>query len=169
MALFRETADVSVRPAVEGDDVAITAIQVEAWRTAHTDVLRDDVLDSLDTDRMRAQWSTAITAPPGPGFAVLVALAGPQIVGFAAVGPGQLVALEVSPGHQRSGHGSRLLSAAVDRLRQDGAEQLTAWVLDGDDARAQFLSGAGLGPDGTERSLATGVRDVVERRWYAQI
>jgi len=123
MALFSESADVSVRPAVPGDEVAMTAIQIESWRTAHADVLGAAVLD----------------------------------------------ALEVLPSHQRGGHGSRLLSAAVDRLRQDGSAEVVAWILDGDTAREQFLGGAGLGPDQRTRTLATGVRDVVEHRWSATI
>jgi hypothetical protein len=32
MALFTEHADVSVRPAVPGDELAITATQLAAWR-----------------------------------------------------------------------------------------------------------------------------------------
>ncbi|MFD6175769.1 MULTISPECIES: GNAT family N-acetyltransferase [unclassified Isoptericola] len=169
MALFRETADVSVRPAVPGDEDAVTRVQVSAWRRAHETALGDGVVDALDVATMRERWSQAITAPPGPGFAVFVALDGAEVVGFAAVGPGQLVGLEVEPRHQRGGHGSRLLSAAVDRLRADGAEELVTWVLDDDSAREQFLSSAGLGPDGMTRTLATGVRDVVERRWSAAI
>ncbi|WP_166846792.1 GNAT family N-acetyltransferase [Isoptericola sp. BMS4] len=169
MALFRETADVSVRPAVPGDEEAVTRVQVSAWRATHEAALGDGVVDALDTGAMRDRWAQAITAPPGEGFAVLVALAGPEIVGFAAVAPGQVVALEVEPEHQRGGHGSRLLSAAVDRLRSDGAEEVVTWVLDDDTARERFLSAAGLGPDGRERTLATGVRDVVERRWSAAI
>ncbi|MCK9795598.1 GNAT family N-acetyltransferase [Isoptericola sp. 4D.3] len=169
MALFREAADVSVRPAVPGDEDAVTRVQVSAWRATHEVALGDGVVDALDTGTMRERWAQAISAPPGPGFAVFVALDGPEVVGFAAVSPGRLVALEVEPRHQRGGHGSRLLSAAVDRLREDGAEEVTTWVLDDDAARERFLSSAGLGPDGTERTLATGVRDVVERRWSAAI
>lgn len=168
MALFRETADVSVRPAVPGDEDAVTRVQVDAWRATHADAL-GGATDLLDVDVMRTRWRDAITSPPGPGFAVLVALDGPRTVGFAAVGPGQVLALEVSPEARRSGHGSRLLAAAVDRLRQDGAEDLVTWVLDGDVGRERFLASSGLGPDGTERALATGVRDVVERRWSAAI
>jgi ribosomal protein S18 acetylase RimI-like enzyme len=168
MALFRETADVSVRPAVPGDEDAVTRIQVDAWRTTHADTLGGAV-DALDTAVMRRRWADAISSPPGPGFAVLVALDGPRVVGFAAVGPGQVMALEVSPDARQGGHGSRLLAAAVDRLRTDGADEMVTWVLDGDDARERFLSQSGLGPDGTERALATGVRDVVERRWSASI
>lgn len=169
MALFRESADVSVRPAVAGDETPMTAVQVAAWRATHETALGDGVVDALDIGAMRERWAQAITAPPAPGFAVLVALTGPTVVGFAAVGPGQLLALEVDPDHQRGGHGSRLLAAAVDRLRTDGAERVVTWVLDDDSARERFLDAAGLGPDGTERVLATGVREVVERRWSAEI
>ncbi len=169
MALFRETADVSVRPAVPGDEAPMTRVQVTAWRDTHEVALGDGVIDALDTDAMQARWAQAITSPPGPGFAVLVALDGPDVVGFAAVAPGQLLALEVHPDHQRGGHGSRLLAAAVDRLRTDGAEQIVTWIMDDDTARERFFSSAGLGPDGTERILATGVRDVVEHRWSAAV
>lgn len=169
MALFTETADVSVRPAVAGDEVAMTRVQVSAWRTAHAATLGDAVVDLLDEPRMTAQWATAITAPPGPGFAVLVACAGPVVVGFAAVAPGQILALEVEPGSQRQGHGSRLLSAAVDRLRSDRAEEVVTWILDGDAAREQFFAGAGLGPSGRTRTLAAGEREVRESRWSATL
>ena len=169
MALFTESADVSVRPAQPEDVQAITDVQLAAWRLSHDGVLGEEVLAALDVPRMREQWAAAVTTPPGPGFAVFVACDRADVVGFAAVGPGQLVALEVLPSEQRSGHGSRLLSAAVDRIRSDGAEELSAWVLDDDPAREQFLAGAGLGPDGRRRTLATGLRDVTESRWSATI
>lgn len=169
MALFTESADVSVRPAVPGDQNVVTDIQLTAWRMTHGEVLGEDVLGLLDVDRIKEQWETAITAPPGPGFAVLVACEGPRIVGFAAVAPAQIIALEVLPDFQRQGHGSRLLSAAVDRLRQDAAEEVVAWILDEDTAREQFLAGAGLGPDGRRRTLAAGPREVTEARWSANL
>ncbi len=181
MALFREQADVSVRPAVPGDDQPIADIQLEAWRTAHAEVLGGPVLEALDRDAFAAGWTTAISAPPGPGHRVLVACDGPHVVGFVAIRPlreagtdgtstaGEVVALEVLPAAQRGGHGSRLLAAAVDLLREDGLVHVATWVLDGDPAREQFLTSAGLGPDGSERVLATGVREVVERRWVAEI
>ncbi|QAY62298.1 GNAT family N-acetyltransferase [Xylanimonas allomyrinae] len=174
MALFTSsdgaTADVSVRPAVPGDEAAVTRVQTAAWRVAPA--LGDPVVDLVDDDAVRARWAEAVTAPPGPGFVVLVALAGAAVVGFTAVAPGQLLALEVDPGHRRRGHGSRLLSAAVDRLRSDGAEAVATWVLDGDAGRERFLAESGLGPDGQERTLAVGlddlgVRSVVEHRWSA--
>jgi GNAT superfamily N-acetyltransferase len=176
MALFTSSdgasADVSVRPAVPGDEDAVTRVQIAAWRVAPA--LGDAVVDLVDDAAVRARGTDAVTAPPGPGFAVLVALAGPSIVGVGAVAPGQLLALEVDPGHRKAGHGSRLLAAAVDRLRADGAEEVVTWVLEDDTARERFLGEAGLGPDGTERALAVGVDDeggrtAVERRWSALV
>jgi len=183
MALFRDRSDVSVRPAVVGDEETIARIQLGAWQAAHVDVLGADVLDNLDAATFRERWAAAIIAPPGPGYRVLVACEGATVVGFAAVGPlradeatplakpgGELLALEVAARSQRTGHGSRLLAAAVDTLRQDGAGYLVAWVLDGDSARAQFLRSAGLGPDDATRVLATGPtpgRTVSEHRWSA--
>ena len=79
-------------------------------------------------------------APPVTGsHRVLVALSGGELVGFAAIGPsegaepqvGELVALVVAPASQRAGHGSRLLNAAADRLRQVGFEQVVVWVITG--------------------------------------
>jgi GNAT superfamily N-acetyltransferase len=180
------TADVSVRPAVPGDETRIAAIQLAAWRAAHVDVLGEVVLDSLDEQAFVEQWRQAVTNTPGPGYHVLVACDGPRVVGVASVAPvaaadplqapgGIVLALEVDPPDQRVGHGSRLLAAAVDLLRADGADQVQTWVVDGDTAREHFLSGAGLGPDGRTRRLATGpgpddeAHVVTEARWYASI
>lgn len=188
MPLFTDNADVSVRPAVRGDEHAIARIQVEAWRVSHAEVLGEGALDQLDAGAIEAQWAAAVATPPGAGFRVLVACDGPAVVGVVSVAPvpapedspldapgGAILALEVEPAHQRVGHGSRLLAAAVDTLREDGADQVHTWVLDGDDARAQFLSSAGLGPDDVVRELVSGrmpdgsTRTVTEHRWSASI
>lgn len=173
MALFREQADVSVRPATREDAPLVAHIQLAAWRDTHAETL-EAALAQLDESAFEPGWTDAITAPPSPGHRVLVACEGARVVGFTAVRPagedvGEIVALEVLPAEQRSGHGSRLLAAAVDTMRQDGAQAMTAWVLDGDEARAQFYSGAGLGPDGRVRELAAGHDRVQEHRWIAEL
>jgi L-amino acid N-acyltransferase YncA len=163
------TADVSVRPAVPGDERAIAAVQLAAWRTAYTDSLGAGALSMLDEAAVVERWRAAVAAPPSRTFHVLVAMAGPRLVGFVSLAPvpapanaadqtpgGIVLALEVVPTEQRSGHGSRLLAAAVDTLRADGADQVITWVADGDEARVRFLSGAGLSPDGAARELASG-------------
>ncbi|MBO1753327.1 GNAT family N-acetyltransferase [Actinotalea sp. BY-33] len=179
MALFREQADVSVRPAVAEDDTAIARVQLEAWRAHHAAVLGPEVLDQLDVAAVRAQWTRAITQPPSTAHHVLVACDGAEVVGFASSAPAEdgveVLALEVLPGRQRGGHGSRLLTACVDLAREHGAVHLQTWVLDEDEAREQFLGSAGLGADGAQRSLGISAgpdgltRTVQEHRWVAEI
>ncbi len=188
MPLFSENADVSVRPAVPGDEHAIARLQVQAWRLSHAEVLGEGALDQLDPAAIEQQWASAVTAPPGAGYRVLVACDGPTVVGVVSIAPvpaahdrpfdapgGAILALEVEPARQRVGHGARLLAAAVDTLRQDGADQVHTWVLDGDEARARFLASAGLGPDDASRELISGrmpdgsTRTVTEHRWSASI
>lgn len=188
MALLGDHADVSVRPAIPGDELAITGIQLAAWRTAHADTLGTDVLADLDGAAFAERWARAIATPPGTGYRVLVACDGPSVVGFASIAPlpapedspldtpgGEVLALEVAPSSQRAGHGARLLAAAVDLLREDGAGHVQTWVLDGDTGRAEFLASAGLAADDAVRVLATGTGpdgtelSVTEHRWSAQI
>lgn len=179
------TADVSVRPAVPGDEGAIAAVQLAAWRSTHAEVLGDVVLDQIDPAGLAERWSAAITAPPGPGYRVLVAMHGPRLVGFASVAPvvapagsgddtpgGEILALEVDPAARRVGHGSRLLAAVVDLLRdEDHADSVQTWVIAGDAAREQFLGSAGLGDVGARRVLGEqdDPREVREHLWGAAI
>ena len=195
MALFRETTDVSVRPATAEDDAPITRVQLRAWRSSHAEVLGAATLEGLDVALVRERWAAAIAAPPSARHRVLVACDGAQVVGVAASAPVEaaealeefeageaveagveILTLEVDPDHQRGGHGSRLLAACVDLARENGATHLQTWVLQGDAAREQFLASAGLGPDGARRELAPttmgeGADDgsIVEHRWVAEI
>jgi GNAT superfamily N-acetyltransferase len=64
---------------------------------------------------------------------------------------GELTAIGVHPQARHQGHGSRLLNAAADTLRQAGAETLYTWVLAGDEGTRAFLDRSGLVPDGAYR------------------
>ena len=181
MALFRDHADVSVRPATPEDDRAVADVQLRAWRADHAALLGADVLDGLDAGAVREQWATAIGTPPSRDHHVLVACAGATVVGFAASAPAgdagtvEVLALEVDPDHRRAGHGSRLLAACVDLARDAGLTRLHTWVLGEEEPRRSFLGSAGLGPDGVRRELGVGAgtdgltRAVVEHRWVAEI
>jgi len=183
--LTSATSDVSVRPAIPGDETAIAAVQLAAWRSTHAETLGAEVLDAVDPARLAAQWQTAITSPPGRGYRVLVAMHGPRLVGFASVVPvvappdsgddtpgGEILALEVEPAERRQGHGSRLLAAVVDLLRdEDRATSVQTWVIQGDVAREQFLGSAGLGDVGGRRVLGEqdDPREITEHLWGASI
>ncbi len=70
--------------------------------------------------------------------------------------------------YQRRGHGSRLLAAAVDLARADGATALSAWAVRGDESLTGLLTAAGLARTGAHRQLPIG-EGVTEDCWAALI
>ena len=91
--------DRSVRPAQSGDACAIARLQREAWRS----LMGQDALDAqgITEEALAAQWEATLGSPRPGGTALLVALHGNTIVGFALAGPdeaGEASAPDVSPG-----------------------------------------------------------------------
>ncbi|MEU8134909.1 GNAT family N-acetyltransferase [Streptodolium elevatio] len=156
-------ADVSVRTARGADGPALGVVQSTAWRAAYDGVLPEVALEPFDAAVLGAGWGHAAAHPPSRRHTVLVACAGPEPVGFAAVVPAQdpdldetaaeLSILVVAPGEQRHGHGSRLLTAAVEYARGGGAGTLVMWVLEPDVPLREFLEAAGWAADGAHREL----------------
>jgi GNAT superfamily N-acetyltransferase len=171
-------ADVSVRPARPDDAGEIGRIQVETWRTAYISILPGPVLDGLSTDGATQAWTGAISSPPSPRHHVLVAMEGNWRAGFVALGPADdlepgdpepdttvaLAPILVEPRWGRRGHGSRLLAAAVDHARTDGATRAIAWIPEGDTVTREFLVSAGWAPDGLVHALDTGAGEFREIR-----
>ncbi|MDR6861803.1 GNAT family N-acetyltransferase [Phycicoccus sp. 3266] len=154
-------ADASVRTARESDAPAVGLVQATVFREAYAGVLPGEVVDGFEPQAFASAWRRSLASPPSGVYRLLVACAGEQVVGFASIGPsqdpdaspetGELSVLGVHPQARRSGHGSRLLNAAVDTLRGAGAEALSTWVLAEDEATRAFLMTAGLHPDGAFR------------------
>jgi GNAT superfamily N-acetyltransferase len=176
-------ADVSVRPARPSDAEEIGRIQVETWRTAYASVLPEPVLAGLSADGAARAWTGAISSPPSTRHHVLVALEGDWRVGFVALGPTDdpepgdpepdttvaLAPILVEPRWGRRGHGSRLLAAAVDHARADGATRAIAWIPEGDPVTREFLLSAGWAPDGLVRALDTGAGELREIRLHTAL
>ncbi|HEY5248878.1 MAG TPA: GNAT family N-acetyltransferase [Dermatophilaceae bacterium] len=154
-------ADASVRIARPNEASAVGLVQAVVWRTAFDTLLPREVVDQFKAPSFARVWRDSLNAPPSPRHVLLVGCAGEQVVGFAAVGPsddrdaddtcGELLALGVHPDARCSGHGSRLLNAAVDTLRGKGFTSMSAWLLARDEVTRAFLTSAGLSPDGAFR------------------
>jgi GNAT superfamily N-acetyltransferase len=160
-------ADVSVRPARPTDARLIADLQLAIWRTDYAELLPRGALEALSAIEAAEQWAAAAAQPPTRAHAVLVALEGNEVVGFAATAPspdpdldegtaGELLILLVTADHRGSGHGSRLMEAAVSGLRDAGRRRATAWLLEGDVVLRQFLEGAGWALDSAVRELDAG-------------
>ena len=160
-------ADVSVRPARPADAERIARVQLSTWRTAYSELLPTAALDVPEV-QAAALWLGAVERPPTPTHRVLVAFEREELVGFVASGPAgddgavELLTLLVEPRWGRRGHGSRLLAAAVEDWRHDGATTAECWAFEADAATRSFLTSAGFEADGTSRGLDTG--EAVQRQ-----
>jgi GNAT superfamily N-acetyltransferase len=157
-------AEVSVRPARAQDAATVARLQLASWEPVYGDLLPAELLAAVGGEPGAGRWRSSVTAPPSPRHRVLVACAGPAVVGVAALGPAEdgdldvrvdaeIGVLLVAPDARRHGHGSRLLMAAVDHLRGDGFERAYAWLPADDLAARAFLVGSGWAPDGAHRGL----------------
>jgi ribosomal protein S18 acetylase RimI-like enzyme len=154
-------ADASVRRARPNDVPAIGLVQATVFREAYAGRLPDDVVALFEPDAFARSWRDSLAAPPEGVHRLLVACAGDQVVGLAAIGPsqdpdagsaaGEVTVLAVHPDARRQGHGSRLLNASVDLLAEAGAESVSLWLLTDDERTRAFLTGSGFAPDGAFR------------------
>src|SRR3954452_10496425 len=152
-------ADSSVRPARAADVAAVAELQVATWRSGYAAILPPGALASVDAAEAETRWREAVLAPPSPAYSLLIALEGGRAVGFVAVGPGadddagtdgaEVFELLVENGAQRAGHGSRLLTAAVDHLREHGYRRAVTWLFEADEPAMRFYTSAGWAVDGS--------------------
>ncbi|MET0468543.1 MAG: GNAT family N-acetyltransferase [Aeromicrobium sp.] len=160
------SADVSARLAWPDDAAAIVRVQLDTWRTSLADVIPAAELDALDPAELTERWAQTISAPRDARMRVLVALERADLRGFALVHPsydpdsdqvadGEVGEFVISAQHQRAGHGSRLLQAAMDTLVADKFTRAVWWVTAADDALRAFVTESGWAPDGAHRELAT--------------
>jgi len=167
-------ADVSVRPARAADASELGRIQLETWRAGYASILPSAVLDALSAEDAAASWRDAVTAPPSARHRVMVAMEGQWVVGFVALAPEDETTvavgpLLVEPRWGRRGHGSRLLAAATDTARLDGATAATSWLPEADEASRAFFGSAGWAADGTARVLDTGSGTLREIRIHTSL
>jgi GNAT superfamily N-acetyltransferase len=162
-------ADASVRVATPWDTDDVGVVQSAVWRAAYASLLPREALAAATPEEFAAAWSASLASPPSGAYRLLVACAGEEVVGFAAIGPsvdpdatdidGELLVGGVRPDARRQGHGSRLLNAAVDTARASGFARIRTWLLASDDPTRRFLEDAGFAADGARRARVTGPAD----------
>lgn len=171
----------AVRAAARTDVDEIARIQADTWSAAYASLVPEAAIEQLRGPEARVAWAAAVE-----GGHVLVATEGPWTVGFvaASIAPddiepaqrgqdpaagassgrdavsgrswGEIGTLLVEPRWGRRGHGGRLLAAAAEALRRDGALYGLAWVPEADEASRRFYARAGWETDGAVRAFDTG-------------
>ncbi|MDE9366240.1 GNAT family N-acetyltransferase [Luteipulveratus sp. YIM 133132] len=177
MSASQPVPDAAVRTARVADAAAVGAVQSTVWRAAYVDLLPAEAIDGFDAATFTEVWTRSLQEPPTPQHRLLVATRGEDVVGLVAVGPtedagrGEVLVLCVLPDARRTGHGSRLLNAAVDTLRANDFREVETWVPATDESARRFLEGAGLHADGAwrDRAVSDDGRSLREVRLLASI
>ena len=163
-----------MRIARPSDVPAVGLVQATVWRDAYAAVLSPEVLERFEGPAFARVWRASLATPPSPRHELLVACAGDQVVGFAAVGPsadadaddaqGELLALGVHP----AGTPGRARLAAAQRRRRHPAraavrpaDRLGAAPATRRPARSSVASG--LSPDGAYRDRVVDADGTVVR------
>ena len=152
----------SVRAATVLDAPELAAIHARSWQAAYQGLLPQDLLDKLDLSDGTARWERALRAAEWPKAGVMVAVPGPEMVGFARFAPSrdkdedaaqvaQIRQIYIAPEVWGKGLGKRLMSTALARLAASGYSQATLWVLDTNWRARRFYERCGWKQDGAAR------------------
>lgn len=130
-----------IREATPEDAAAITVVQVRAWRRAYADILPPEAVEPEAVAARRERWVSILAGGAASGAPTLVWDQDGVLAGFGSIGPardadvagrsggGELRALYVDPPAQGAGVGRALLTAAEERLRDDGFAFAVLWVF----------------------------------------
>ncbi|WP_103064212.1 GNAT family N-acetyltransferase [Actinomyces qiguomingii] len=178
----REAAGTDLEDIGRVHAAAMLASLRAAHLAAHEAPLPAGVEAMVAAPVIAAGWEQAVLSPPSPAHHVLVAIGdGGEVAGLIGLAPSpgdadtepgpteqgmEITALGVAPERQRRGHGSRLLAAATEQARVQGAGVLLVWAVRGDESLAGFLQQAGLRRTGSFRELPVG-QGIIEDCWAA--
>jgi ribosomal protein S18 acetylase RimI-like enzyme len=124
-----------VRTAIAGDVPAIAAVRNAAWQSAYRGIIADDYLDAMSLDDARERFARGLADPDEHFF---VAEDCGEVIGFAVCGRcreekspdrGEIYAIYVRPGRQKSGAGRLLMRAAARGLAGMGFASMVIWSL----------------------------------------
>jgi ribosomal protein S18 acetylase RimI-like enzyme len=150
------TLAIDIRKAEPSDAEKIAAVHHEAWMGAYAGVIPYKALTKMVNRRGTDWWDHAIRR----AATVLVIDIGGRIAGYATIGrnrarqlpqQGEIYELYLKPEYQGVGLGSRLFSAARQKLASHGLKGLVVWALEENANAVAFYAGAG------GRDIAEGV------------
>ena len=150
------TLTIDIRKAEPRDAEAIAEVHHEAWRGAYAGIIPHRSLNAMISRRGRDWWANAIRR----AASVLVIEIGGRVAGYATIGrnrarelpqQGEIYELYLRPECQGIGLGSRLFTAARQKLAAHGLKGLVVWALEDNTGALSFYSGIG------GRDIAEGV------------
>jgi GNAT superfamily N-acetyltransferase len=169
-----------IRRATARDAPGIATVQVRSWQSAYRGRLPQEYLDALTPQRREPHWEHLVGLMDWPRTGTLVAVDGPDLVGFVQFSPGrdadaetgpsgEVNAIYVLPSAWGTGAGRELMRGAVAALAEAGFRRATLWVLDSNERARRFYAAAGWAPDGTVQEDTVAGALVTEVRYAREL
>ncbi|SDB93146.1 GNAT family N-acetyltransferase [Acinetobacter boissieri] len=127
----------TIRIAGIKDAVHIAEIHVKSWRAAYTNIMPQNILDSLSVPEKTAMWTKIIEENNKKLMVYDEALKG--IVGWVVYGPSrnihdeetvaEIEAFYIDPSHFRCGYGKNLYKKVITELKDAGYTKVYLWAL----------------------------------------
>ena len=145
-----------LRDPVLADVEPFAQLHARVWQETYRGLMDDEVVDGLSADTFRPLWYSVAQAyargtVPADGRRIRVAVLDDDPAGWLMCGPArdedaptpnQLWALNVAPGHQGRGLGSRLMAEVL------GPGPAYLWLAEGNDRAVRFYERHGFELDG---------------------
>jgi GNAT superfamily N-acetyltransferase len=160
------------RLATVADAAAIADLHLASWRSAYQGFVRPGTLEALEPHGHASVWARRILVPE-----VLVELLEDRegLLAFCAHGPSgdpdapagpagrwwEVKNLHVRPELRRTGAGGTLFDRAVAHARTVGADAVTLWVVEQNEAARRFYLSKGMASDGTATTQVVGTDDTI--------
>ena len=154
---------ITIRPAVPGDEEALAHVHVAAWQTAYRGILPNAFLENLSVATRVERWRERLAHPGEGEFSFVAQATGKDghasIIGFASGGPeregfvgadrtrydGEVYAIYLLAEWRRRGVGHRLVTPSAQALIDGGFQSVVIWVLkDNANARRFYEALGGL-------------------------
>lgn len=166
---------VTIRSVEPSDALGIARVRVAAWRAAYSALVPSPVLEALDPVADAVRFEKWIRSGVVDGY---VATHDGLVVGFVLLRPsrdddasedtGEVPLFYINPGWWRRRIGTDLWQRVRELASARGFQDLTLWVLEGNDRARRFYEQCGFELDGaakTDTRLAdTPLREVRYRR-----
>jgi ribosomal protein S18 acetylase RimI-like enzyme len=171
--MVEELDEVTIRPAVDADAVAIARVHVRSWQEAYEGIVPAEHLASLDPEARAVQWTQFLRNGPRDRVRTWVAESPSGVLGFISMGPArdedaergdhEIYSIYLEPGAWGQGVARELLRTAISEL--GGRSRLSLWVLAANDRARHFYRRNGFQADATERLEVVGGAQLLEVRY----
>jgi ribosomal protein S18 acetylase RimI-like enzyme len=160
-----------VREATVNDAPAIAAIRNETWQINYRGIVADEYLDAMSLDDATARFAKGLASPDEHFF---VAVSDGEVIGFSVCGAerergqhvlGEIYAIYVLPGMQRSGAGRLLMGASVRKLMVLGFTSMLLWSLASNPSNGFYERMGGRRTTTRKYGIGGGDYDLVSYVW----